>query len=587
MGNPTRRHLCDSRFPTLDSRRRSLVTLLAALALCGCQSRFGPDEASRIYFNGEVVTVDADNRTAEAIAIRGEEILAVGSRDQILKHRVARTEIVDLDGKTIVPGFIDAHGHMVGYGALSQLLNLSPPPFGAVDSIPELQEALRSYIRDEEIADGTAVTGVGYDDAILIERRHPTRAELDEVSTRHQIYLIHVSGHLGVANSAALDELGIDETTPDPPGGRIDRDPVTGELSGRLEENAHIPVVMSLVPKPRTPWGALRLFRDAEREWFRHGQTTICDGRTSDTMWPLLSMVEWLGLRDADVLVQLDFDTMKDRLAELYEEYGDNREGVRVTAAKLTLDGSPQGKTAWLSQPYLVPPEGEGADYAGYPIYTDEELHGNLAAVLRLGMTFHAHVNGDAAIDQLIRVVERLKAEGLYTEHVRPVAIHAQTTRFDQLDEFAELNIVPSFYVLHTFAWGDWHREQILGDRAERISPAAAAAQRGIRFTLSHDAPVTPPDILMLMWSAVNRVTRSGHVLGPDQRVTPLQALRAVTIDAAYQYREDDRKGSLEPGKLADLVILSDNPLTVDPMAIKDIAVVETIKRGETVHRAP
>jgi predicted amidohydrolase YtcJ len=562
------------------------LALLAILTLLGCQ-RFGPGEASRIYLGGEIVTVDPENRTAEAIAIRGDEILAVGRRDEVLKHRVAATEIVDLDGKTIVPGFIDAHGHMVGYGALSQLLNLAPPPFGPVDSIAKLQESLRAYIRDQAIAEGTAVTGVGYDDAILAERRHPTRAELDAVSTRHPIYLIHVSGHLGVANSAALDELGIDETTPDPPGGRIDRDPVTGELTGRLEENAHIPVVMSLVPKPRTPWGALRIFRDAEREWFRHGQTTICDGRTSDTMWPLLSMVEWLHLRQADVLVQLDFDSMKDRLADLYEEYGDNREGVRVTAAKLTLDGSPQGKTAWLTQPYRIPPEGKGADYAGYPIYTDAELHDNLATVLRLGMTFHAHVNGDAAIDQLIRVVERLEAEGLYSKDVRPVAIHAQTTRLDQLDKFAELNIVPSFYVLHTFAWGDWHREQILGERAERISPAAAAAQRGIRFTFSHDAPVMPPDILMLMWSGVNRVTRSGHVLGPDQRVTPLQALRAVTIDAAYQYREDDRKGSLEPGKLADLVILSDNPLTVDPMTIKDIAVVETIKRGETVYRRP
>ncbi len=564
----------------------SILCLTALVSLAGCRGELGPDEASRIFVNGEIVTVDAQGTVAAALAIRGDEILAVGTREAVLKYRTDRTEVVDLAGEAVVPGFIDAHGHMVGYAALAKMVDLSPPPFGSVESIPQLQEVLRAYIRDREIPQGSAIAAVGYDDAILVEHRHPTRAELDAVSTDHPIYITHVSGHLGVANSMTLKKHGIDAESADPPGGRIDREPETGEPTGRLEENAHLPLAMSMMQKPRTPWAAVQLFRDAERAWFRYGQTTICDGRTNDTIWPLLWLVEWFGLRDADVLVQLDFDTMKDDLAELHQEYGNNREGIRVTAAKLTLDGSPQGKTAWLTEPYVVPPPGKSADYAGYPIYSDGELYENLALVLRLGMTFHAHVNGDAAIDQLIRVVERLKADGLYTNDVRPVAIHAQTTRFDQLDQLAELNIIPSFYVMHAFAWGDWHREQILGERAERISPAAAAAERGVRFTFSHDAPVTPPDILMLMWAGVNRVTRSGHVLGPDQRVTPLQALRAVTIDAAYQYREDDRKGSIEPGKLADLVILSANPLTVDPMTIKDIEILETIKRGKTVYRA-
>ncbi len=563
---------------------RVIAATLVGVLLSACTPRFGPDEASRIFVNGDIVTVDRVGSVAEALAVRHHEILAVGTREDVLKHRVEGTEVVDLGGKTIVPGFIDAHGHMVGYGAMAKMVDLSPPPFGTVDSIPRLQEVLRAYIRDEGVADGTPIVAVGYDDAILAERRHPTRAELDAVSTRHPIYLTHVSGHLGVANSMTLAKFEIDAETPDPPGGRIDRDPATGALTGRLEENAHMPLAMKMMPKPRTPWGAIQLFRDAEQAWFRYGQTTICDGRANDTLWPLLAIIEWFNLRDADVMVQLDFDTMKDRLAELHEKYGDNREGVRVTAAKLTLDGSPQGKTAWLTEPYVVPPQGKDSSYAGYPIYTDDELYENLAMVLRIGMTFHAHVNGDAAVDQLIRVVEKLKADGLYTNDVRPVAIHAQATRLDQLDKFVELNIIPSFYVLHTFAWGDWHREQILGERAERISPAGAAVERGLRFTFSHDAPVTPPDVLLLMWAGVNRVTRSGHVLGPDQRVTPLRALRAVTIDAAYQYREDDRKGSIEAGKLADLVILSDNPLTVDPKTIKDIEILETIKRGETVY---
>jgi len=165
--------------------------------------------------------------------------------------------------------------------------------------------------------------------------------------------------------------------------------------------------------------------------------------------------------------------------------------------------------------------------------------------------------------------------------------IHAQTVREDQLDEMKELGIIPSFFGMHTYYWGDWHRDSVLGpERAARISPAASALKRGMVYTQHHDAPVALPSSMMIISSQVNRTTRSGKVLGPEQRVSVMDALKSTTINAAYQHFEEKTKGSLEPGKLADFVVLDKNPLKVDPMAIKDIQIVETIKEGVSIYMA-
>ena len=218
---------------------------------------------------------------------------------------------------------------------------------------------------------------------------------------------------------------------------------------------------------------------------------------------------------------------------------------------------------------------------------TDDEANAFVEEAFRKGWQIHAHCNGDAAADQFIKAV-RLAVAKLGPGDRRPVMIHAQTVREDQLDAMKELGIIPSFFGMHTYYWGDWHRDSVLGpERASRISPAASALKRGIPFTQHHDAPVALPSSLMILFSQVNRVTRSGQVLGPEQRVSAMDAIKSITINAAHQYFEEGTKGSLEPGKLADFVILDRNPLTVDPMAIKDIKVVETIKEGVTIYRAP
>ena len=258
----------------------------------------------------------------------------------------------------------------------------------------------------------------------------------------------------------------------------------------------------------------------------------------------------------------------------------------RIAGVKLSLDGSPQGKTAWLTQPYLVPPEGKDKNYRGYPAIPDEKnVTAYVDTAFANGWQILAHCNGDAAADQYIRAIR--KASNRYgNDNRRSVMIHAQTVRDDQLDSMQVLQIIPSFFSMHTFYWGDWHRDETLGrERAYRISPAVSAYNRGIVFTEHHDAPVTRPDAIRILWCAVNRISRSGDIIGPDQRITPFIALKSITAWAAYQYFEENLKGTLSEGKLADFVILSANPLKVDPINIDGISIMETIKEGKTVYK--
>jgi predicted amidohydrolase YtcJ len=256
----------------------------------------------------------------------------------------------------------------------------------------------------------------------------------------------------------------------------------------------------------------------------------------------------------------------------------------RVGGVKLSLDGSPQGKTAYLAEAYHVAPPGKDENYRGYPTMKQEEINQYLELFYDRGWQTLVHANGDAAAQQMINGVSlAAKKHGLKDR--RTTMIHAQTVRDDQLELMQNLQIIPSFFVSHTYFWGDWHRDSVLGERrAARISPVKTAVDRRMVYTLHNDAPIVPPDMLGLIWSAVNRVTRSGEVLGPEQRVSVLDALKGVTLHAAYQNFEENIKGSIEPGKWADLVILSNNPLRVDPMTIKDIRVLETIKEGRRVY---
>jgi predicted amidohydrolase YtcJ len=558
---------------------RRLLAAGAALALSLTLAQAGQPSAETIFV-GNVLTLEPAMPRAGAVAVRGESILAVGTREQVLRTRGAQTRVVDLAGGTLLPGFIDAHSHLTGVAMALRLANLAAPPAGPVRSIAELQAALRAYIAAHSIPPGAWVIGAGYDDSLLAERRHPTRDELDAVSSVNPIFIVHVSGHLSVANSALLSLAGIGPSTPDPQGGLIRRRANSREPDGVLEESAHM-TLWRLAPRPD---GAEfeRMIQAALDYYASFGITTVEDGAIDDGGLAQLEALARAGGLPLDVVTERLWMPGKAALPS-DRPFGVYRSRLKVDGVKIILDGSPQGKTAWLTKPYLVPPRGAAADYRGYPAMPPEVLETAVHTAMAHNVTLHAHANGDAAADALIEAVEKARREtGNLTSKV--VMIHAQTVRDDQLKRMKDLGILPSFFVAHTFYWGDWHRDETLGvARAARLSPARSALAYGLDFTLHNDSPVVPPDILRTLWSATTRRTRSNDILGPRERLTVAQALAAVTSSAAAQYGEQSSKGSIAVGKLADFVVLSADPLASDPERLLEIRVLKTISHGRTV----
>lgn len=565
---------------------KSAMAAAGSMLLAGCATTGTPEastHAETIIAGRHIVTMDGSK--PEAVALRGGTIAATGSRDRIMRMRGPETRIVELGERALVPGFIDSHSHATMVGRMSGQANLSSPPVGPVRDIASLQQRLRDHIAAKRLPEGAWAVGYGYDDSLLAENRHPTRDELDAVSPDRPIAILHVSGHLSVANSAALAAAGISAASKDPPGGHIRRKAGSLEPDGVLEETAAYGVLGRIYGQgPASPVPGLLT---ALQTYASEGFTTVQDGAASAadvaaieahvaaTGQPLpvdlVAFQAFSGLgKEAQAICRVP-------VSKTYTG------GFRVGGTKFVLDGSPQGRTAWLSRPYLLPPEGKSADYLAYPTVDPSQFMLDLTNCIAAKVPVTAHANGDAAIQLLIDSVGSAIGEAKL-DH-RTVIIHAQLMTDMQLDQAKALAIIPSFYAVHPYFWGDWHRK-IFGDaRASRISPIRSAIKRGVPFTIHNDAPVVPPMALRLMAIAVNRTTRSGHVLGPDQRATPYEALHALTLGGAFQYFEEASKGSITPGKRADLVILDANPLTSDPAKIAEIKVLETIARGTTVYR--
>ena len=542
--------------------------------------------ADIIYTGGDIVTMNDIHPTAEALAIKDGKILRVGSKADMDTCKGNDTKTIDLQGKTLLPGFIDAHGHVFNAGLQALAANLLARPDGSVNDISSLQETLRDWAEKypERISKTGWIIGFGYDDAQLREQRHPTRDDLDAVSTTIPILAIHQSGHLAAINSKGLEVAGITAATENPPGGAYRRREGGPEPDGVLEEMGFFKLVFTVLGTLGTEDNKTLLKAGLDL-YSRFGFTTAQEGRaTIEAIETEAATAEEGGLQ-MDVVAYADIQGAADSMKPPYLDKAYHNH-FRIGGAKLNLDGSPQGKTAWLTKPYKVPPEGQQQDYRGYPAVTDQEAIDLVDKAFKNGWQILAHCNGDAAMDQYIKAI-RIATEKYGKADRRPVMIHAQTVREDQLDEMKELGIIPSFFGMHTYYWGDWHRDSVLGqERAARISPAVSALKRGMIYTQHHDAPVAMPNSIMILASQVNRTTRSGKVLGPEQRVSIKDALKSITINAAYQYFEEGHKGSLEQGKLADLVVLDKNPLKVEPTAIKDIKVLETIKEGISIYKA-
>ncbi len=568
---------------------------------------FPQNVCPEIFCHGPILTMDDSCPIATAIYVENGRIAEVrtdADGGQTLRENYPLAHVTDLEGRTLLPGFIDGHSHITAVAMRLLMVNCSPPPRGVCGSIEELICHCRQELSRRRLRPGQWLLGMGYDPSVYREGRHPLREELDQISDRIPICLTHTSGHMCVCNSPALQILGRKDS------------------SGLLQEEEYLNPDVQKKINGFTDAEVMDALEQAGRLYASQGFTTVQEARAGEREYALLAGACRQGRLPVDVTAYLTEDMAgrclpaeksngKISAPAVTLPYGPSPSRLRLGGLKIFLDGSPQGSTAWLSSPYFHPPHGEEKPWCGLPAMTEEEVLDAAVSCIANGWQLNAHVNGDAAIDRLIRCYARaicleagesyevlaeaerdettsglvhLAAQALrqgLCSDLRPAAIHCQTAGREQIRQMACLRMIPSFFIDHVYYWGDYYRESLLGpERAENISPAGWAAAKGIPFTLHQDAPVVKADPLFAVHNAVNRRTKDGYLLGAHQRISVWEALKAVTLYGAWQLREEKRKGSITAGKLADLVIVDRNPLEVPLLQLKEIRVEAAFKEG-------
>lgn len=541
-----------------------------------------PPEAPghQVFVNGVVLTLDEDNRVFEAVSVRGDRIEQLGNSETILGLVDDDTDVIDLRGRTLMPGFVDAHGHFPASGQVIFSADLNSPPIGDIVTIDDALERLRQ--KAKERPDGW-IMGWGYDDTMIAEGRHLTREDLDRVSTDRPVAVMHISGHLASVNSAALAATGVDENTPDPEGGHIQRDPKSPDQqrpTGVLEETAARMVLRHMFDIGVVD--GVRMTTHAARNYLEQGVTTASAGGMPLAAAKGLGPMSRFNVFPQRVALFPMYDDIKDMVVNEDWDPKSLEDGrVSVPRVKIVADGSIQGFTGYLTEPYYQAYKGN-AEYRGYPSVPREPLFEQVEDLFERKIRVAIHCNGDASLDDALDALEAAHAKYPWPD-ARPLIIHAQMTRFDQIERMAAMGVTPSFYSAHTYYWGDRHAAIFMGpERASNMSPAKWALDAGVRFSSHMDTPVLPMLPLQAVWSQVERKSSSGAVIGEHQRIGRIQALRAVTIDAAWQVFMNDQIGSIELGKLADLVVLSGNPLEADD--IRDLVVDRTFIGGAEVY---
>ena len=559
---------------------RSTLLIISTILLIGCaRNEVKSEMNSSLYHNGDILTMQGDSPSyAEALVVRDGRIVFVGDKEEALaSYPEAQTK--DLNGRTLMPGFIDGHAHFANFSIQSVGAQILPPPDAGAKDIPSLIQILKEWNTPENRSLTGWIFGIGFDDSVLFEKRFPTKHDLDQVSEEFPILIMHISGHFAVVNSKGLEELGIDASTKDPEGGIIRRENGS-EPNGVLEELAAIPYMLKVL-NPSTKEAADIFFNGGQDMALSYGYTTAQEGRAMQNHEMLAEAARNNQLK-LDVVSYIDY-LYVDKYMDSEWNNRSYTNHYRIGGMKLTLDGSPQGRTAWRTEPYLIPPDGADKDYSGYPaIPRDSVVSSIYEKGLKNNWQILTHGNGDAAIDQMIRTLGPLTREYGNNDR-RNVLIHGQYVREDQLDSLKQLDVIASLFPLHTFYWGDWHKEIIGDSLGNKISPTRTALNKGLKITTHTDAPVALPNLMRMVGITVERKSRSGQVIGPEESLTPYEALQSITSWSAYQHFEEDSKGTLAVGKLADLVILDQNPVKVEPAEIKNIQVLETIKEGETV----
>jgi predicted amidohydrolase YtcJ len=517
----------------------------------------------------------------EAIAIKHGKIIYVGNNKTAKSFRAKETVIRDLKGRFMMPGFVDSHSHLATIASLWNSVHVDPPPGGNVVGLQQLLDTLQYVFQRDK---PSFLFESGYDEKRFLsgEMKHPTREDLDKISRDTPIVVLHYSLHMGVANTKALELAGVlIKGFANPAGGKFLTDD-SGSLNGIFEEGA-VFSILPILPLPQE--NELRKSLQAAVQYYlKNGITTAQEGHALEAHYQLLRDAALNGQLPLDVVAYLKWSEFDRLNAQGKLKPGQYEGRFKLGGVKIILDGSPQIKTAFVSQPYQVCPE-EGKSCTGYTHLSYQEFAKLIRKYHENNVQAIVHCSGDSAAGWMIEAIkEAEKNKG--KRDLRFTMVHAQMLRIDQLGQLKEHRIYPTFFPSHTYYWGDWHRASVMGEeRSSRISPLQSALKRNILFGIHTDAPVTTISQLDAIQRAVLRETSSGFVLGEDERINVYTALKASTIWGAYMYHEENKKGTIAKGKLADLIILDADPLKIHPKDISKIKVLETIKEGKTVYQ--
>lgn len=555
----------------------------AAIALLLSTTAPATAQDTIIYRGGPIITMDGDTpQTVEAVVTTGDRIAFAGPEKQARNAAGKDAAIHDLKGATLLPGFIDAHSHFTVATMSAGGIDLRDKALGPIADIPAVQAVIRDHIARIMAKPGSWTTVWQFDQETLAEKRYITRAELDAVAPDRPLVILHVSLHGAVANSAALKAAGIDESTPVPPGGMILRDDA-GKLNGVLLEKAMF-LMLAKMPQP-TPEQKLAALDAAQNAYFAEGYTHAQDGATLPPDVAFLTSAAARERLKID-LALLPFSTGLDALlANPDVKFGTYQGHVKLQGIKFVLDGSVQGRTGYFTRDYKRgSPEGHHP-WHGEPILSEEEFITQARKVHDRGWQLFVHANGDAAIDMAIRGFDALGIKA--ADNRRPVVIHSQFQRRDQLPAYARIGVGPAYFSNHAWYWGDVHRTNFPAEVVDFISPFRSARAAGLIPSNHSDYSVTPLDTRFMLWTSMARVSPTGIVSGAGERLNAYESLQALTTGPAWQIFEEDRKGRIKAGLLADFVILDKNPLTTPVGAIKDIKILETIKDGRSAWKPP
>ena len=548
------------------SRRQFFKNASPLIALPWLSTKgFFTSSPDTILYNANVITVNPNSPKAEAIAILGEKVIAIGENDQILKLANSNTKKINIAGKTVVPGFIDAHSHPASSG-LSHLRNVDID----LRSIEEIKKAIHK--RAKETPPGEWILGFKYDDTKVKEGRLVNRYDLDEAAPNHPVRIRHRGGHSAYVNSMALSLMGYDRGTADPNGGKIGRDGKTGELTGQLLETAAHPL-SKLIPNTFTEKDYQEGVRLITKMMTKSGVTSVTEAYGSSTFLKAYQdayNADELSMRIYSMISYREIDKFID--AGIKTGFGD--EWLRIGGMKITIDGSISERTARLSEPYIGRPN----DY-GILVMEEEEVYKYAYKAHTNGWQIGVHANGDVGIDKTLSIYERLQKEYPRIDP-RFRLEHCTVINDDLVRRIKRLNAIPNPFSTYVYFHGE-KMKQYGKERLENMFAVRSFLDAGIKVTQTSDYPPGPFEPMMAIQSSVTRTDINGEVWGPSQKITVEEAIKVGTIHGAHASYEESIKGSLESGKLADLVVLEKDPRKVDPMEIVDIQIQRTMVGGK------